>query len=936
MAELLNSFFTNQFIPHGHCYLWQPGLVGLHILSDALIALAYYSIPLMLVYFVRKRQDLPFDWIFLMFGAFIIACGTTHVMEIWTLWHPTYWLSGSIKALTAFVSVVTAVELVPLIPLALALPSPAQLEAINNQLEERVNQRTAELAAANELKDELLVQEQTARQQVTNILESISDAFFALDNEWRFTYINYKAAQLLYKSKAELLGNNVWQEFSQEIDSKFYQEFHQAVEENVTVQFEAFYPPLNLWLEVRAYPAVNGLSVYFQDITVRKREQALLALQKCVLEKIATSALLPEVLNTLTKLIEEQLDGTICSILLLNEDKTKLFPVAGDSVPESYNQGLALGVPVGAGIGSCGTAAYTKKSAIADIASDPIWADFRDLALLSNLQTCWSTPLFASNGDVLGTLAVYYRTSRQPSEFDRQLIEVSTHLAEIAILRQRSEQALRFSEARLRRVVESNTIGIFFWDIDGNISDGNDAFLEIVGYTQQDLHSGKIDWQQMTPPEYCPSDERALAELRTKGIFSVYEKEYIRKDGSRVPILIAGTLLENFEDRGVAFVLDLSDRKQIEADLEQSNSILSAVLEGTTDAIFMKDLQGRYVFINSAGADVVGKSVAEIVGKDDTEIFPYEIGLAIRENERKFIASGVNQTYEDIISYRGELRTFLAGKTLCRNAKGDVIGIIGIARDISDRKRIEEQIKELNQDLERRVEKRTVQLEVANKELEAFSYSVSHDLRAPLRSIDGFSLALLESYGEQLDEKGKHYLQRVRNASQRMGELIDDLLLLARVTRSEMHFQTVNLSEIVQAIAADLQHAQPERSVDFIIAADVLVQGDFRLLKIVFENLLNNAWKFTSKKLYSTIEFGTSPQPDSTTVYFVRDNGAGFDMAYANNLFGAFQRLHTIDEFPGSGIGLATVKRIVHRHGGRIWAEGANDQGATFYFTLQN
>ena len=169
-----------------------------------------------------------------------------------------------------------------------------------------------------------------------------------------------------------------------------------------------------------------------------------------------------------------------------------------------------------------------------------------------------------------------------------------------------------------------------------------------------------------------------------------------------------------------------------------------------------------------------------------------------------------------------------------------------------------------------------------------------------------------------------------------MGELIDDLLLLARVTRSEMQCQTVNLSEIVQAIAQDLQQAQTERIVKFIVAPQVTAQGDPRLLKIVFENLLNNAWKFTSKKSDPIIEFGTLSQPDFTTIYFVRDNGAGFDQTYATNLFGAFQRLHTADEFPGTGIGLATVNRIVHRHGGKVWANGAVEQGATFYFTLQN
>ncbi len=255
------------------------------------------------------------------------------------------------------------------------------------------------------------------------------------------------------------------------------------------------------------------------------------------------------------------------------------------------------------------------------------------------------------------------------------------------------------------------------------------------------------------------------------------------------------------------------------------------------------------------------------------------------------------------------------------------------------------------QELEHRVVERTAQLETANKELEAFSYSVSHDLRAPLRSIDGFSQVLLERYAEQLDDKGKHYLQRVRTAGQRMGQLIDDLLNLSRVTRSEMQHQSVDLSALVQQIAEELQQTQPECQVEFVIAPGVLAEGDPRLLRVVLENLLNNACKFTSKQAHPRIEFGTlseipptdfekegniSPFSKSPVTYFVRDNGAGFDMAYANKLFGAFQRLHTEDEFPGTGIGLASVQRIIRRHGGRVWAEGAVDQGATFYFTLSH
>lgn len=225
------------------------------------------------------------------------------------------------------------------------------------------------------------------------------------------------------------------------------------------------------------------------------------------------------------------------------------------------------------------------------------------------------------------------------------------------------------------------------------------------------------------------------------------------------------------------------------------------------------------------------------------------------------------------------------------------------------------------------------QLQAANKELEAFSYSVSHDLRAPLRSIDGFSQALLEDYADKLDKQAKDYLVRVRAGSQRMGQLIDDILNLSQVTRSEMRHETVNLSELASTVVAELQRAEPERQVIFVIPQDLTTNGDTRLLRIVLENLLGNAWKFTAKRSEARIELGVANN-DGQAAYFVRDDGAGFDMAYAGKLFGAFQRLHATTEFRGSGIGLATVQRIIHRHGGRIWAEGQVDKGTTFYFTL--
>ncbi|MDZ8053591.1 MAG: GAF domain-containing protein [Aulosira sp. ZfuVER01] len=256
--------------------------------------------------------------------------------------------------------------------------------------------------------------------------------------------------------------------------------------------------------------------------------------------------------------------------------------------------------------------------------------------------------------------------------------------------------------------------------------------------------------------------------------------------------------------------------------------------------------------------------------------------------------------------------------------------LAGVQAEVRERQQAEQAVISLNQGLQRAI----IELEAVNKELEAFSYSVSHDLRAPLRSIDGFSQALLEDYEDQLDQAGKNYLQRIRLATQRMGQLIDDLLNLSRLMRSEMHLEVVDLSLLARQICTDLQETRPGRQVECVIQPGLIAQGDSRLLQMMLTNLFDNAWKFTSKHTKAKIEFGKMPQESAIPVYFLRDDGAGFDMAYANKLFGPFQRLHRIDEFPGTGIGLAIVQRVVHRHGGRVWAEGVVEQGATFYFTL--
>ncbi len=276
----------------------------------------------------------------------------------------------------------------------------------------------------------------------------------------------------------------------------------------------------------------------------------------------------------------------------------------------------------------------------------------------------------------------------------------------------------------------------------------------------------------------------------------------------------------------------------------------------------------------------------------------------------------------------------LASVVPLKDSSGNVDSVMGVVEDITKRKRNEQEIRSLNTELEKRVAQRTTQLIAANKELEAFSYSVSHDLRSPLRAMDGFSQAVLEDYHDLLDETGRDYLQRIRNASQRMSQLIDDLLNLSRLIRSEMNLADVNLSELVRHHIDEHKASDSKRKVSCVIEKDVIVRGDPRLLNIAIENLVGNAWKFTSKKSKAVIEFGVKNIKDSR-VYYIKDNGAGFNMEYSGKLFSPFQRLHSDQDFRGSGIGLATVQRVIARHGGKIWAEGAEGKGAAFFFTLK-
>ena len=313
-----------------------------------------------------------------------------------------------------------------------------------------------------------------------------------------------------------------------------------------------------------------------------------------------------------------------------------------------------------------------------------------------------------------------------------------------------------------------------------------------------------------------------------------------------------------------------------------------------------------------------------IYGKTISECFNAEYARQILWHRQQVLTYGKEIHVQEEVNLADGIHYFDTTIAPLRNDDGDIYALLYTSNDIPDLAATKEALSQ-----------RTLQLEAANKELESFSYSVSHDLQAPLRVINGFSQVLWDNYQPDLDDRGKHYLQRIQANSEKMSDLIDALLQLSRVTRSQMKSLEVNLSKIAKNTIEELQQENPERNVEFITQEDLIVRGDPQLLRIVLDNLLNNAWKYTSKRSQGKIEFNVINVEDNKPTFYVKDNGAGFDLEYADKLFTAFKRLHSQAEFPGTGIGLATVQRIIYRHGGKVWADGECNQGATIYFSLE-
>jgi PAS domain S-box-containing protein len=513
----------------------------------------------------------------------------------------------------------------------------------------------------------------------------------------------------------------------------------------------------------------------------------------------------------------------------------------------------------------------------------------------------------------------------------RARARVSEAEAGIAETAERGRMALRQERDLLRQVVNAFPSSICVVDAGGTLLLANEAMASLNGKTARAMEGTPLQDCVVIPRELALRLSAQQREALTTGDRQWDVAEVPDGEGSWHSFEAVKTPLSDETGGGNKLLVvtkDTTERSRAEQALRENRELLHSIISGTPDPIYVKDTSGNYLLINGPAQAVMGRAAQEALGRCDGDIFGEQEVPAIFRGH-----TGTMDLFEDYLTDpEGRSRVFLTTKGPLYDSQGNLTGTFGIARDVSEQKMAQDEFYKLNEELDKRVAERTAQLEAANKEQEAFSYSVSHDLRSPLRHINSYAAILVEEHSARLTGEGRELLDRICRASSKMGKLIDDLLELARTSRIPLSEEPIDLSRLALISSLMLKQTNKDRRVDFTITPGLQVLGDKTLLRLVMENLLNNAWKYTVHEKVALIEVGMEIV-EGQEVFYVSDNGTGFDMEYKDKLFGAFQRLHG-SEYEGNGIGLATVKRAIERHGGAIWAEGEVGSGATFYFTL--
>ncbi len=509
--------------------------------------------------------------------------------------------------------------------------------------------------------------------------------------------------------------------------------------------------------------------------------------------------------------------------------------------------------------------------------------------------------------------------------------------------RMKSAEELQQKEASLLSEAQRLAgVGSWVWNPATDEVSWSDEMFRIYRRDPQRGAARYEEAERLYPPDAWVEIDAAVTKTFSQGISYELDCRMIREDGSMGWVVSRGEAVKDAGGRIVCMrgtVQDITHRKQTEDALRESEDKFRTAFAKAAIGQAMTDLEGRFLEANDAYSLITGYSRQELTAITFHQVIhPDDLDSCLAILKRMMAGEIADFVVQNrYLRKNGTVVWVRKSVSLARDQQGNPWRIIALLEDVTVRKRIEDEICLLNEELEQRVQARTEELEATNKELEAFSYTVSHDLRAPLRAVDGFSKALLEDCGESLSDEGRHYISVIRKGAQNMGALIDDLLTFSRLSRLPLQKRTIETKRLVHDVLAELGAYQEGRQTDLRIADLPSCEGDPALLKQVWQNLLANALKYSRGRSLSVIEIGATHDGEAAPcVYHVRDNGAGFDMRYAPKLFGVFQRLHRADEYEGTGVGLAIVQRVIHRHGGRIWAEAQVDKGATFYFTLNS
>jgi PAS domain S-box-containing protein len=721
---------------------------------------------------------------------------------------------------------------------------------------------------------------------LTDIIESMSDAFVSLDRNWCYTYMNQKAGLIFGKDPKEMTGKHIWTEFPEGVGQLFQKKYEKVMQERISISMEEHYPPYDKWFENRIFPTENGISIFFQDITNRKKAE-----------------------------------------IALKESEEK-FRILLEQAADGIFHGDSLGNFIGVNSRGCEMTGYSKQELLGmnmgnffteeEKTTHPLRYDL----LNSGSIIINERKLKCKDGSLR---IIEMHTKMMPDKTYQSIFRDITE-------RKKAEALIKESETHYRTIFENTGTATVIIEENTVISLANSKFEELSEYVKEEIEN-KISWQDFVVREDLEIMAERHKQRRAENLETPksYEFRFITKSGNIKDILLTIDMIPETK-KSVASLLDITERKNTERTIRESEEKYRTLIESATDSI-MIIREGKIQYINPALSLMSGFSEQELVGRPFIEY----VSTEDREKVIQYYSKRTNGDTAPIgyemkaIKKNGEEVQFEVTASLF-SYMGDGAELVFL-HDITERKLIENKIKQINEELEDRVELRTKQLESANKELEAFAYSVSHDLRAPLRAISGFTKILTEDYAEKIEDEGQRICNVILNESSRMGQLIDDLLSFSRLSKTSMQTSLTDMNALVRQIFEETRKQYSEKQVNFVCGELHPSIFDLSLIRQVWINLFSNAFKFSSRKERIEIKVGCEKKQNEV-VYFIEDNGAGFDMKYIDKLFGVFQRLHNLKDFQGTGVGLAIVQRIVSRHGGIVWAESETDKGAKFYFTL--